>query len=204
MNHLLDPLEVKWRATFNTPPLNTPPLSIGGAQFFAWDQDPSGEGVVVCIGSNYSQYPTQPHLPTRTNLRKELSNYKFAAQQIRGSWQSDWRAHRWLVGNLPPSHPRYFVMSNLVPWITSKEWTRLPKAQTHQAIALARTVVPGHLDDLAQALPDAFAIGHGINHRTLPYLQIDVSKWKDWMLYANLTYRQTPSRWDATCNRFKF
>lgn len=202
MHTILDPLEQKWRAALSSK--STPLLAVGGAQFFAWDEDPDGEGTVVCIGSNYSQYPTTAHYPTKAKLGPWLQNYRHAATQVAGTRSSAWKFHGWLVGNSPPLRPRYFVMSNLVPWITSRRWTLLSQVETVGLIHFSWTTVGAYLDDLATALPGAFAVGHGIDPKTLPYLPNAVSKWKSWMLYANLSFPKKPSGWDASNDRFKF
>ena len=204
MHKILDQLEQKWRAVLAP---YSPPLAIGGTQCFAWyeNEDSQSVGVVVCIGSNYSQYPTKPHFPTKDrSLGTCFSSYCHAAKQIAGSWGSDWRLHSWLVNSSPPLNPRYFVMSNLVPWITSRPWTLLTEIQTHHLIHLAFPIATAYLDELAKELPDAFAVGHGIDDKILPYLPGAVSRWKSWMLYANLSRLQTPSAWSVSLNCFKF
>lgn len=203
MRTILDSLEQKWRSILaNHAP---PPLAVGGAQFFAWDEDREGEGTVVCIGANYTQYPEKAHFPTKTTLTSWFSNYRYAANLVGSApWQSAWSQHGWLVGPTPPLRPRYFVLTNLVPWITSRSWTQLSQTETVGLIHLAWKTVGGYLDDLAQELPNAFAVGHGIDKKTLPYLPGAASKWNNWMLYANLSYPQTPSSWDASQSRFCF
>jgi hypothetical protein len=134
-----------------------------------------------------------------------MNNYKHAAGQVGGAWMSDWKSHHWLVGTTtPPLKPRYFIMTNLVPWITFRPWTLLSQTDTVGLVNLARSSFPTYLDDLAAALPDAFAVGHGIDEKTLPYLPNAIYRWKNWMLYANLSFPKTPSAWSAADERFKF
>ena len=206
MNHILDPLERKWQAEISS--CTPPPASVGGAQFFAWDEDPQGEGTVVCIGANYGQFPTTvSHHPTKlkSGLASWMSNYRHAVQEIgKSPWSSEWPNRGWLRGTTPPSRPRYFVMSNVVPWITSRAWTLLPEAETSLLAHDSAPLAAGYLADLRSSLPEAFAVGHGIDDQTLPYLPGAVSRWSNWMLYANLSFRQTPSRWNAGAGRFVF
>jgi hypothetical protein len=96
-------------------------------------------------------------------------------------------------------------MTNIVPWITARKWTLLSQVETVALINQTwSSLSGGFLDDLAIALPEAFAVGHGIDEKTLPYLPPAVSRWRSWMLYANLSFPQTPSGWSAALERFKF
>jgi hypothetical protein len=107
----------------------------------------------------------------------------YAVLQISGSWKKPWEDHKWLFGAaLPPQNPRYLVMTNLVPWITYRSWTLLSHIETVGLIKFASKTVAGFLGDLAKELPDAFAVGHGIDDTTLPYLPSAVSKWRNWMV----------------------
>lgn len=199
---MLDQLELKWRSLVNC---CTPAECVGGAQFFAWDEDPDGEGVVICIGSNYSQYPTTSHASTKTGLRTWRANYRHAVNQINSGWDREWREHAWLAGNTPPDKPRFFIMSNLVPWITSRSWTLLSEVTTRGIVdCFDQRFCKGHLVDLQAMFPAAFVVGHGINDRTFPYLHAAIDLWDDRMIWANLSFPKTPSVWDPARQRFKF
>ncbi len=197
----LDRLEALWWAH----PARTPRRTYG-SQFFAWDFDPAGEGTVVSIGANYGQHPTSaPHAITKANLRSWMRNYQHAANTIAGTWETQWRTHNWSAGGRPPLCPRYFVMTNVVPWITAKPWTLLPPKHAAAIVARASMIYRGKfLDDLVLLLPEAFVVGHGIDTRTLPHLPAAVGRWNNWMLYANLSYKKTPSCWSAAHSRFLF
>ena len=201
--HTFDSLERKWRArTVSAVPVQC----VGGAQFFAWDEDLSGTGVVICVGANYSQLPTVAHLPTRTHLGSWMANYRQAAAQVNsGQWNSLWRQHQWLKGLNPFPRPCLFIMTNLVPWITSHRWTSTSLVVTNGMVNGFNNLYRyQHFQDLKAAFPNAFVVGHGVDHRTLPYLQQPISLWSDWMLYANLTFSKRPSRWSSRHNRFMF
>lgn len=203
MNTILDNLEEKWRRKLPNPqPSNT----TGEVQFFAWDENKAGDGIVVCIGSNFGQKQTMAHIPTKANLRPWFNNYQHAAEQfISPQWQKQWREHGWLVGTNPPLKPRFFIMTNLVPWITNTAWGDLPHNTAESLMKQAEIQFNGgFLDDLQNEFPDAFAVGHGINENILPFLfqYRPFERWRNWMLYANLSHKKTPTRW--TDGRFVF
>jgi hypothetical protein len=194
MNTILDKLEEKWRNKIKliSP---KPTRATDEVQFFAWDEDEdkSGDGIVVCIGSNYGQSPTKAHFPTKAELGTWFNNYRHAAIQVSSpQWEKQWREHGWLVGINPPLKPRYFIMTNIVPWITERKWTDL----TNDEIAdLLKNSTQEYLCDLAKELPNAFAVGHGISSKTFPFLQSPLACWANRMYYTNLSYQHTPTRW---------
>lgn len=200
---MLDALEGKWRSLVHC---FAPPECTGEVQFFAWNDEEEGEGVVICIGSNYSQYPTTAEPRTKTNLSIWRSNYKHAVNTLgRAPWSGLWREYKWLIGNDPPPKPRFFIMTNLVPWITSRPWTDLSESSTRALIdEFYRHFRHAHLLDLKIMFPTAFVVGHGVDNKTLPYLHRAIGLWDNRMIRANLTYQQTPTGWNTRRQRFKF
>lgn len=196
-------MEKKWA---DRPRAATPPDCTGEVVYFGWDVDAGGVGTVICIGANYGQGDGEKgRVDTRAKLASWMRNYRHAAANVAGPHLDAWRLHGWANGSPPPLRPRYFIMTNVVPWITTVPWTSLRPEFAH-GLARAREArtEPDHLDELAAALPDAFAVGHGVSPVTLPYVKAAARLWRGWMLYANLSFPQTPSRWDAQLERFVF
>jgi len=203
---ILDRLETKWRTLIQG---YVPSTCVGGTQFYTWDcdNDPKAHGMVICIGSNYSQYPTQPHHPTKENLDQWMIFYQHAANLINNNevWSEEFRIHNWWVGNKPPPKPKIFIMTNIVPWITSRKWSLLSETNTLDIInSYNARFQKAHLLDLQMLFPNAFIVGHGINKNILPHLYSAVSLWNNYMLWANLTFQQTPSKWDKDKEIFIF
>jgi len=184
----------------------------GDMQFFAYFQ-PLGEGVtgediVIAIGSNYSQGDDKMQEECADEKTPCLTNLPFVLEQIRKN-EGAWRELGWLGGELPAESklPRHFIMTNLVPWITSKKdtngreisWGNLLHDECEKLRALYfDNFHDEHLSELERAFPQAFVIWHGINENIYPHIEKSMkrTKWKNWAFYANLTRRFRPE-WDA-------
>ena len=196
-------LEAAWRARTR---VEADEHRTGATQFFAWQADEEGQDTVICVGSNYGQGAGEgDSTKTEEDLSRWRRNYCRAALAIVGAWESTFREHLWLVGASPPLRPKLFVMTNLVPAITRKQWTELPDAVATQLIAESDASSPtGDLMDLARLFPHATAVGHGISPPVLAALPKAIRKWPSQLLYANLSYPRAPSSWDQGSKRFRF
>lgn len=213
-------LNKKWcdalRARIPNPPCPAHPD--GDMQFFAYFKNPAGEavedGVVIAIGSNYSQGDNKMQGEDAKGRTSCLSNYyPSVLGQIREN-EKKWRNMGWLRGKLPARPPRHFIMTNLVPWITSKKdkkgrelsWGDLPRDECEKLRALYfDNFEDGHLAELEKAHPHAFVVWHGINENIYPHIEAAIkrSKWKNWAFYANLT-RPFQVVWEEGGQRPKF
>jgi len=206
--NLLDALESKWKERFR----DARPGCVDDAidpVFFAWDEDSaaSSQDVVVCVGANYGQGAERG--PTgegrRAALGSWMGNYRKAVEALAANQLAEraWREHGWLVGPMP-KRPRYFVMTNVVPWITRTAWTKLPEADA-RALVEAASLRPSHLDELHDRLIGSFAVAHGIDEKTMPHVQVAVRhRWSSYLFYANLSHPQQPGDWNENQARFSF
>lgn len=214
----LDIAEKRFRA-LSIPKLNESSQRYlsGESQFFAWyeNEESENEDVVICIGSNYGQIdPSKPelpcsHFPTKCILKPWFLGYKRAAASVAENL-TEWRKHKWISENAsPPKNPRLFIMTNIVPWVTTKLWSSIPKRTTENLIQYAKEhyhykKANAFLRQLSARTSFAFAVGHGVNHKIRSHLPEFTAYWEKYMLYANLTFAPKPRGWDEALERFKF
>jgi hypothetical protein len=213
----LENAEVRYRRIFRS----LQPAPIGALmpvalQVFAYHETHDPTRIpVICVGSNYSQGEGQVGEGCGANLSQWWNNYlKMRAVFGEGvaEWKRAWVLHRWSSPQfpvLPTGDEAFFVMTNLCPWITKSSWTELEQESVDELLNASR--LGGeyrHLEELLACLlqqeREFVLLGHGIDGNIIaPLLDFLTGRYR-WLLYANLTYPHTPSRWDDQRARFVF
>jgi hypothetical protein len=220
----LDQNEAAFRTHYSgTAPAH--PCLINNVQCYAYDTSVSYQKAkiaVICVGSNYATGPNQTIVsspaPCAVNLKKWRTNYsKMVAlfQQTNG-WKAQWIQQKWSSSTFPTlsssDHDFFFVMTNLCPWITTVDWSKLCPNSAKGFLAAARPRGQfDHLNALFQYLRQNkipfVVVGHGINDNILgPLLNYLRSNHAldPWVQYANFTWPKSPKRWCSKQNRFIF
>lgn len=215
-------------ATFRTHYSGTAPAHpclINNVQCYAYDTSVSyqkAKMAVICVGSNYATGLNQTIVSSPAHCAVGLSkwrrNYsKMAAmfQQPNG-WKAQWVKEGWSSLTFPTlsgsDDDFIFVMTNLCPWITTVDWSKLcPNASNSFLTAASPKGQYVHLAQLFQFLRTNgipfVVVGHGINDNILgpllSYLRSNhVSD--SWIQYANFTWPNSPKRWCSKQKRFIF
>ena len=182
-------------------------------QFYSYHKcDVSNPIPVICIGSNFGTGPENMLASCGTCLAQWRSNYlRMSARFESPEHRNDWSSHNWSSENfpiLPESDQAFFVMTNLCPWITKKDWAKI--AESKAKLLLESCGNFAHVLDLiakAQSLAGSvLVIGHGINDNIrdplLGFLRDRVKS--EWLMFANLTFPQPAPHWSETNGRFMF
>ena len=180
-------------------------------QFYSYHKcDVSNPIPVICIGSNFGTGSENMLASCGTCLGQWRSNYLQMRQRLSNeSIRADWVNYHWSSESfptLPESQEMFFIMTNLCPWITSKDWGELSKKN---AKALLKSTSFDHVSNLIQQaknLAGSVAIvGHGVNENIIDELHEYLSGLQgvNWVLYANLTRNFEPTKWNGEKFNFK-
>lgn len=197
----------------NKPHSLTDCLHLDDCQFYSYHKsDESNPIPVICIGSNFGTGAGNMLPSCGTNLEQWRSNYLRMRERFESSGhRNDWSSHNWSSESfpiLPESDKAFFVMTNLCPWITKKDWAKIPESKAKLLLESCGNFE--HVLDLiekAQSLAGSvLVIGHGINDNIrdplLGFLRDHVRA--DWLMFANLTFPQPAPHWSETNGRFMF
>jgi hypothetical protein len=185
------------------------------------DSEIHTKNVVLAIGSNFTQDPYTSLPSIYDNLTQWHNNARHAMKVLdpsnsgKQSWHAAWINHQWLSTPVLPFHAEddhMFIMTNWCPWITQVKWTDLDKHSgpgTSDGLLKASQTngVFTHIMDLLKYLNGngykTIIILHGLEP-ILNHSRTYSAKLTNWFLYANLTYKRTPTKWDTSLNRFVF
>lgn len=182
-------------------------------QFYSYHKgDVSNPIPVICIGSNFGTGSENMLSSCATNLAQWRSNYlRMKVRFESPGHRNDWSSRNWSSENfpiLPESDQAFFVMTNLCPWITKKDWAKITESKAKLLLKACGNFA--HVLDLiakAQSLAGrVLVIGHGINDNIRdPLLGFLRDRVKDeWLMFANLTFPQPAPQWSETNGRFMF